>query len=414
MHSASDPSRVRFPGPLAPFAAELRAELAALGYAPTSACNQLRLASHLSRWLQAQGLGPGDLSGPVLTRFLVDRRREYTSHYSIQALGPTLRCLRRVGAAPPDDPSAPVGATEELLARFRRYLLLERSVSVPVADAYVRWVRPFVDAVAATDPELTLEQVDAATVAQFLTGHLPGLTRKTAQMTASSLRSFLRFLHAEGTSAVDLSTAVPAFAFWRLSGIPQPLTPAQLQAVVGACDPSSRIGRRDLAVIACLLRLGLRCGGGRRTAAGGRGLERRDRRGARQGKPGRPAPAARRRRAAARDLSACRTPELQLAGRVRHGPCTVRRRWHRTASAASSGGLPPGRPGHDPRAPAAAHRCVGDAERGRHAGAGRAAAAAREPLHDGGVRQDRPVAALARPWPTTPVTASTPLSGGRS
>ena len=158
MHSASDPSRVRFPGPLAPFAAELRAELAALGYAPTSACNQLRLASHLSRWLQAQGLGPGDLSGPVLTRFLVDRRREYTSHYSIQALGPTLRCLRRVGAAPPDDPSAPVGATEELLARFRRYLLLERSVSVPVADAYVRWVRPFVDAVAATDPELTLEQ----------------------------------------------------------------------------------------------------------------------------------------------------------------------------------------------------------------------------------------------------------------
>ena len=95
MHSASDPSRVRFPGPLAPFAAELRAELAALGYASTSACNQLRLASHLSRWLQAQGLGPGDLSGPVLTRFLVDRRREYTSHYSIQALGPTLRCLRR-------------------------------------------------------------------------------------------------------------------------------------------------------------------------------------------------------------------------------------------------------------------------------------------------------------------------------
>lgn len=114
MDSISDPSRVRFTGPLAPFAAELRAELAALGYASTSASNQLRLAAHLSRWLQARGLGPGDLSGPVLTKFLVDRRREYSNHYSIQALGPTLGCLRRVGAAPAADPRAPVGAAEEL------------------------------------------------------------------------------------------------------------------------------------------------------------------------------------------------------------------------------------------------------------------------------------------------------------
>lgn len=196
----------------------------------------------------------------MLTEFLVDRRRDYTHHYySIHALGPTLGCLRRVGAAPAADPSAPVGAAEELLARFRRYLLLERSVTVPVADAYVRWVRPFVLAVAATDPELTLEQVDAAQVTRFLTGHLPGLTPKTAQMTASSLRSFLNFLHAEGVTSVELSTTVPAFAFWRLSGLPQPLTPAQVQALVGACDPSAPVGRRDLAVIACLLRLGLRC-----------------------------------------------------------------------------------------------------------------------------------------------------------
>ncbi len=259
MHSTSDPSTVRLTGPLAPFAAELRVELAVLGYASTSASNQLQLAAHLSRWLQARGLGPGDLSGAVLTQFIVDRRREYTHLYSIQALAPILGCLRRLGAAPATDPSAPAGAAEELLGRFRRYLLLERSVTVPVADAYVRWVRPFVDAVAATDPGLTLAQVDAAQVSRFLTGHLPGLTRKTAQMTASSLRSFLRFLHAEGGTAVDLSTAVPPFAFWRLSGIPQSLTPAQVQALVGACDPSSPVGRRDLAVIACLLRLGLRC-----------------------------------------------------------------------------------------------------------------------------------------------------------
>ncbi len=88
MHSISDPSRVRFTGPLAPLAADLAAELAALGYASTSATNQLQLAAHLSRWLQARGMGPGDLTGPVITQFLADRRRDYSNHYSRQALGP--------------------------------------------------------------------------------------------------------------------------------------------------------------------------------------------------------------------------------------------------------------------------------------------------------------------------------------
>jgi len=260
MHSISDPSRVRFTGPLAPLASGLGAELVALGYASTSATNQLQLAAHLSRWLQARALGPGELTGSVIAEFLVERRRDYSNLYSLQALGPTLGYLRRTGLAPAADPTVPVGADEELLARFRHYLLVERSVTVPVADAYVRWVRPFVRAVAATDAGLRFERVDAAQVTGFLVGHLPGLGRKTAQMTASSLRSFLRFLHAEGLTCVELAAAVPAFAFWRQSGLPQPLTSAQVQALIGACDPTRPVGRRDLAVIACLLRLGLRCG----------------------------------------------------------------------------------------------------------------------------------------------------------
>ena len=260
MHSISDPSRVRFTGPLAPLAAGLGAELMDLGYASTSATVQLGLAAHMSRWLAARGLGLGDLSEPVIAEFLVDRRRDYSNLYSVKALGPTLGYLRRVGLAPAAVPPLPVGAVEQVLARFGRYLVAERSVTVPVAEAYVRWVRPFVREVAVSDAELTFKGLDAVQVSRFLTGHLPGLTRKTAQMTASSLRSFLRFLHVEGVIDVELAPAVPAFAYRKLSGLPQPLTQTQVQALIGACDPSDPVGRRDLAVIACLLRLGLRCG----------------------------------------------------------------------------------------------------------------------------------------------------------
>lgn len=263
MHSVSDPSRVRFSGPLAVCAAGFAAELRALGYSPTSATTQLQLVAHLSRWLEAHELTGRELTVPVIEAFLVDRRRDHTHLYAMRGLEPVLRYLRREGVAPAADDLPETfmrDAGELVLTGFRRYLLVERSVSVPVADAYVRWVRPFVEDVAATDPELTFTRVDAAQVTRFLIGHLPRLPRKTAQMSATSLRSFLRFLHADGRAEIDLVPAVPPFAFWKLSGLPQPLTPAQVHALVAACDLSQPVGRRDRAVIACLLRLGLRCG----------------------------------------------------------------------------------------------------------------------------------------------------------
>lgn len=261
MHSISNPARVRFTGPLGPIAAGLAAELTALGYASTSAASQLQLAAHLSRWLHTRGLGAAELTGSVIAEFLAERRRDYTSLYSLQALSPTLAYLRRLGVAPPAAAArAPVSADEQLLARFRHYLLVERSVTVPVADAYLRWVRPFVQQLPRSEEQLAFAELDTQKVSRFLTQHLPGLSRKNAQMTATALRSFLRFLHVEGLVAADLAAAVPPFAFRRLSGLPEPLTPPQVQALVGACDPSTPVGRRDLAIIACLLRLGLRCG----------------------------------------------------------------------------------------------------------------------------------------------------------
>jgi hypothetical protein len=65
-HSIHNPDGVRLVGPLAPLAAELRGEFARVGYATSSATAQLQLAAHLSRWLQAEGLGTQDLTGPMI------------------------------------------------------------------------------------------------------------------------------------------------------------------------------------------------------------------------------------------------------------------------------------------------------------------------------------------------------------
>lgn len=117
MHSISTQSQIRVTGPLAPFSSALAEELATLGYASTSATTQLQLAAHLSRWLQARGLGPDGLTGPVIAEFLVERRRGHSHLYSLQALDLSASgYLRRVGVAPAAEARVPVGAVEELLA----------------------------------------------------------------------------------------------------------------------------------------------------------------------------------------------------------------------------------------------------------------------------------------------------------
>ena len=84
------------------------------------------------------------------------------------------------------------------------------------------------------------------------------MSKKSAR-SASSLRSFLRFLHSEGMTRSCLADAVLHAAYWRLSGLARPLDDAQLGALRDACDPSEPVGRRDRAVIAVLSRFGLRC-----------------------------------------------------------------------------------------------------------------------------------------------------------
>jgi len=71
---------------------------------------------------------------------------------------------------------------------------------------------------------------------------------------------FLRFLIAEGKCADDLDAAIPALAHWRLSSLPQYLQPEEVERVITSCDPSSRVGRRDRAILLLLARLGLRAG----------------------------------------------------------------------------------------------------------------------------------------------------------
>jgi integrase/recombinase XerD len=118
-------------------------------------------------------------------------------------------------------------------------------------------IRPFL-AVLRSGGTAGLDGLNAAAVHEFLLAEAGRRNGKGAGCVVSALRSFLRFLHAEGVISRPLADAVPPVASWALAGLPKALDDGQARALLASCDQGTPAGARDLAVLSLLLRLGLR------------------------------------------------------------------------------------------------------------------------------------------------------------
>lgn len=245
-------------GPLGPYARGFAAELARLGFTRGSAQKQMGLAAHLSRWLGDAGLGVGDLATPAVGAFLVARRAVYRDLLTVKALVPLLGYLRGLGVAPQSESRAPQTVAAVLLEGYRGWLLTERGLGVKVACGYVDLVGPFGTAHAAGG-DVGLRELGAGDVTAFMIAQSRRLAPKTVQRLASALRSLLRFWHVQGLIGGPLDQAVPKVAN-RRPGLPQPLQPSQVAALMASCDQATAAGRRDLAMLTLLARMGLRAG----------------------------------------------------------------------------------------------------------------------------------------------------------
>ena len=253
-------SVVGMEGPLAPYAAGFVVDLVARGYRPRSVSGQLELMAHVSRWLAAQGLGPGGLTEEEAGRFLAVRRESHVSLRSWRALGPLVVYLRGLQVVP-EPVTAAETPVERLLASYRGYLVRERGLT---AGSIAHWERvarlflaercePLEDALR----QLTAGEVTGFVVARCAPGRCSG---SAAKVLTGGLRSLLRYLHVAGLTEIALAAAVPRAAGWRLGSLPRGLEAGQVALLLESCDRATVIGRRDLAVLSLLARLGMRAG----------------------------------------------------------------------------------------------------------------------------------------------------------
>jgi site-specific recombinase XerD len=145
------------------------------------------------------------------------------------------------------------GPGAEAIVRFQAWL---RAAGRPASTVrtYATLAGEFV---AFVDTRGGLARCDAGAVEAFV-ATLTGYQVKTVEQKLCAVRSFLRFVAADGLLDAAVLDAVPAVRSSKQARVPSVWDPGHVARILAAIDRSNPCGKRDYAIILLITRLGLR------------------------------------------------------------------------------------------------------------------------------------------------------------
>ena len=147
---------------------------------------------------------------------------------------------------------------EAVLGAFDEDLRRTRGLCEGTRGNYTGHVRTFLATLPAHGG-IDLARIGVGDVESFVGTMACRYRSGTVELAATSLRSFFRFLRAQGLRTDRLEDAVPVVQH-RRQALPRYLDSAAFARLMACLDDSSPRGLRDRAIILCVARLGLRAG----------------------------------------------------------------------------------------------------------------------------------------------------------
>jgi len=244
-------------GPVASYIVPFPEWLGDRGYGLVSMRNQVLMAAGFSKWLGQKGIELSDISGDHPGRYLLDRaqRPKLGDDAALRHLLAFLRSQNAIAEEIEVDHSpSPV---EQHVQAYERYLQDVRALSRQTIINYRPVVRDFIN-FRFTDGVVSLAQLRAVDVTDFVQKRVSRLNMRRAKIMTTALRSFLSYARYRGDIISDLAAAVPVVANWSLSSIPRAIGRAEVARLLASIDRDTPVGCRDYAMILALARLGLR------------------------------------------------------------------------------------------------------------------------------------------------------------
>lgn len=245
-------------GPLADVVGDLRELLTVQGYSPGTIPQVVSVVLWLSAWMDV-GAELEALDGGLLDRFAAGfvpgtpGRSMAIGRISVVRrflLGPPGQSRRAAGP----EPAGLAGAELDAWGAWQRD---HAAISEGVIRNRRGWAGGFAAALADGDA-VRWEDAGVAMVNAYIAERGKGYASASCSLLVSAMRS-LRWALATGRIDRDLARRILRPRATRAT-LPRGLTPGQVDALMAAASPATKVGVRDRAVVIPLSRLGLRAG----------------------------------------------------------------------------------------------------------------------------------------------------------
>jgi integrase/recombinase XerD len=239
-----------------PYLDDLTSAMARDGFADLTIIEHVRTVVQLARWADRRGIDLSQWDDNLLEGFQrhLARRRLGKRERALGHAAKFLVFLRLRGVISPAI-SVSVPKSSPILEAFALWMRRHRGVVPHTLSRYRRALDIFVAALGENPTAY-----DAKRIRAFVIQELGRRGRSETREAVKAIRSFLRFLVAEGRLAPGIEQCVPTVPQWRLSSLPRYLEAPDVERVVASCNLTTGHGLRDHAILLLLSRLGLRAG----------------------------------------------------------------------------------------------------------------------------------------------------------
>ncbi len=233
-------------------------------YAPNTRRVYLCCVAHFAHWLTFENHPLRAVSEVAVSRFVAEHLPRCDCPYPVRripheiraALGQLLRVLRAEGAIPSD--AAPDTHLARELAQFEAHMRDSGGLALNTRQQRCRIVAQFLAGLFQTGPIL-IPAIEPTAIQQFVLGNGAGWSAGTIGVIGGAIGGYLRFRAMVGDRVTALLAVIPRAAHWRLASLPEVLSDAEIDELLGSFDAPFRSHRRAFAMVRCLTDLGLRC-----------------------------------------------------------------------------------------------------------------------------------------------------------